>query len=348
MVTALVTIGVPALAEAVGNADKVDGFHAVGSNATTQARKGKLVATSPRTGRLPNNIISKAPDADKLDGFDSLAFLKVGDKAADSELLDGKEASEFTVDEEVPDLVEAADGAGSGLDADFLDGTNSAAFALDSEVLDTVKAGDGTGSLLDADFFDGLNSTVFALENEVMDIVRAADGTGSNLDADKLDGLSLDEVAPIVRASTDMTSGFITRNDTGDNLTNTVTLNAPTAGVFTISGSAYINNNETLAGILYALYPRINGSPVTPNTGEAVFQPGLSAGTPGNPAERFTLAYTLTVPVAAGNHTITQFIQAQNMNNNQIHPADYDYNRHNLTVTFFPSTRASVVNAPAG
>jgi hypothetical protein len=38
-------------------------------------RKGKLVATSRKTGRLPNNIIKKAPNADLLDGRDSKVYL---------------------------------------------------------------------------------------------------------------------------------------------------------------------------------------------------------------------------------------------------------------------------------
>jgi hypothetical protein len=50
------------------NSDKVDGKHAVGSGASIAARKGKLVATNPTTGRLPNNLIAKAPDAAKLGG----------------------------------------------------------------------------------------------------------------------------------------------------------------------------------------------------------------------------------------------------------------------------------------
>lgn len=48
------------------NSDKVDGKHAVGAGATTTQRKGKLVATSPTTGRLPNNIVAVAPDAARL------------------------------------------------------------------------------------------------------------------------------------------------------------------------------------------------------------------------------------------------------------------------------------------
>jgi hypothetical protein len=79
MVTAAVTAAAPSIAATIAdyakNADKVDGKHAVGSSASTTARKGKLVATNPETGLLPNSIIAKAQDADKLDGRDSGEFL---------------------------------------------------------------------------------------------------------------------------------------------------------------------------------------------------------------------------------------------------------------------------------
>jgi hypothetical protein len=82
-VVAGLIIAAPAMGSAVvrfaRNADKVDGKDAVGSGATLAGRKGKLVATSPKTGRLPNNIIAKAPNANKLDGRDYKAFaLKAG------------------------------------------------------------------------------------------------------------------------------------------------------------------------------------------------------------------------------------------------------------------------------
>ena len=50
------------------NAHKVDGKHAVSAGASLAKRKGKLVATNA-AGRLPNNIIRKAPDSAKLGGF---------------------------------------------------------------------------------------------------------------------------------------------------------------------------------------------------------------------------------------------------------------------------------------
>ncbi|WP_028643958.1 hypothetical protein [Nocardioides sp. URHA0020] len=66
--------GGPALARAV-NAHTVDHKHAVSASASIKARKGKLVATSKRTGRLPDNIIANAPNARKLAGKVGSAYL---------------------------------------------------------------------------------------------------------------------------------------------------------------------------------------------------------------------------------------------------------------------------------
>ncbi len=72
------TIGVAAaIVRYASNADRVDGFHAVGSRASTSKRAGKLVATNGK-GRLPNDIIREAPragDSERLDGLSSEAFV---------------------------------------------------------------------------------------------------------------------------------------------------------------------------------------------------------------------------------------------------------------------------------
>jgi len=65
-------------ATSADNADKVDGKHAVSFGASPAVRAGKLVATSANTGRLPNNIIAKAPNAEKLDGINSTGFALAG------------------------------------------------------------------------------------------------------------------------------------------------------------------------------------------------------------------------------------------------------------------------------
>jgi hypothetical protein len=58
------------------NADTVDRLHAVKSTGTPSKRKGKLMALSAK-GYLPNNVIRKAADADKLDGLDSTVFATI-------------------------------------------------------------------------------------------------------------------------------------------------------------------------------------------------------------------------------------------------------------------------------
>jgi hypothetical protein len=76
VVAAMVTAGLPPLAAAVfdaNNAHKVDGRHAVGAGASKADRAGKLVSTDP-AGYLPNNIIKKALNAQKLGGLTAKSF----------------------------------------------------------------------------------------------------------------------------------------------------------------------------------------------------------------------------------------------------------------------------------
>lgn len=96
--TAAVTAAGPALAATIAdyatNADKVDGKHAVSASATVAERRNKIVATDA-DGRLPNNVIAKAPDAGKLDGVDSAGFLRSTGTAANAAQLQGHTANEF-------------------------------------------------------------------------------------------------------------------------------------------------------------------------------------------------------------------------------------------------------------
>ncbi len=68
--------GVAPSAVANVNADRIDGRHAIKYTSNTTARKGKLMAIGA-TGYLPNNIIQKAMDADKIDGIDSTALATI-------------------------------------------------------------------------------------------------------------------------------------------------------------------------------------------------------------------------------------------------------------------------------
>jgi len=68
MITAAVTAAAPAVASNVTNADKVDGFDAVGCKASTHHRAGKLVAVCPN-GYLPRGIVRTVPNANRLGGM---------------------------------------------------------------------------------------------------------------------------------------------------------------------------------------------------------------------------------------------------------------------------------------
>jgi hypothetical protein len=71
-------VGTPAVGAMVYdsmNAHKVDGKHAVAAGASLAQRGGKLVATDT-AGRLPNNIIKKAPNAAKLGGAPASAYVR--------------------------------------------------------------------------------------------------------------------------------------------------------------------------------------------------------------------------------------------------------------------------------
>ena len=97
VVTATVFAAGPTVARAAFdavNSDRVDGKHAVSAGASASDRAGKLVATN-KGGRLPNDIIAKAPNSESLDGKDSTEFLGSADTAWDSDKLDGQDSSDF-------------------------------------------------------------------------------------------------------------------------------------------------------------------------------------------------------------------------------------------------------------
>lgn len=73
VITGMTIPAVSAVVDAV-NADKVDERHAVGVKSSVDNRAGKLVATG-KNGRLPNNIIAKAPNAARLGGMKASNFL---------------------------------------------------------------------------------------------------------------------------------------------------------------------------------------------------------------------------------------------------------------------------------
>ena len=96
LVAGMIGANAPAIAHGVQhalfahNADKVDNLHAVPSSASTNNRKGKLVATNPTTGKLPNSIIG--PIFARLDGVQQGgSFSITGDIGTDGMLETGSD-----------------------------------------------------------------------------------------------------------------------------------------------------------------------------------------------------------------------------------------------------------------
>ena len=154
----------------------------------------------------------------------------------------------------------------------------------------------------------------------------------ANLNADRLDDMDSTELAPILRAQQDGSIGG--QQVTGTTEVNSVAIQAPVDGVLMISGTAYVNNYEPTA-IDYTLNPKVDGSNAHPAGWGAYYF--AAAGSSGAPGSRFTLSYTVSQPVNAGSHTVTQEIGRYGGG-----PAGFFYNNNELSVEFVPGTQASV------
>jgi hypothetical protein len=160
----------------------------------------------------------------------------------------------------------------------------------------------------------------------------------ANLNADRLDDKDSTELAPILRAQQDGTASG--QSVTGTTEVNSVAIQAPVDGILLISGTAYVNSLEP-AATEYALNPKVDGSNATPAGWGAYYSAdvGNQFGS-GAPGSRFTLTYTVSQPVNAGSHTVTQELGEYGGA-----PVNFFYNNNELSVEFVPGTQASVSGA---
>ena len=160
----------------------------------------------------------------------------------------------------------------------------------------------------------------------------------ANLNADHLDDKDSTELAPILRAQQD--GSDCGQAVTGTTEVNSVAIQAPVDGILLISGTAYVNTSEPSA-INYVLNPKVDGSNATPAGWGAFYlaDVGASNGN-GGPGSRFTLTYTVSQPVNAGSHTVTQELGEYGGA-----PVNFFYNNNELSVEFVPGTQASVSDA---
>jgi hypothetical protein len=263
-----------ALTRLTGN---VDGAALQVVNPNTGANDTAL-SLSVQAGEAPMRVNSATKvanlNADQLDGQDSTAFLGANQKAADSELLDGKNASEFAADANQngkADAAEQADNATNAGNADTVDGKHAADFAAATHNHDeryyTETESDGRY------LFKGQKAA----------------------DSEKLDGF---EANQIVRATGATNSSGIDNFDKCDFSTVAVskTVTAPTNGILLITGNVWAARDADSANVgqLFAILA-VDGMVILPQMGETL---GAGEGDEGS------IALTTTRAVAAGTHTV--------------------------------------------
>lgn len=150
------------------------------------------------------------------------------------------------------------------------------------------------------------------------------------VDAGTLEGKDSAEIMSRVWASNDSDGGgtIVSNVSPGDLLEiNSIGIDAPAEGFLIISGSVFINPT-TVTG--YLMQPLVDGNAVVP--GPDVNESGWPTYFQPNDGDQlFTLAYTVTVPISAGSHTVSQEVGPLSGS------ADFFYNKQFLTVQFVPA-----------
>jgi hypothetical protein len=179
----------------------------------------------------------------------------------------------------------------------------------------TVNSTAGKATNLNADKLDGQDSTGFLAAN------------GKAADSQLLDGKESDEILPFLRAQKDVRPDN-TQAQTGSSATaNTVPIMAPTDGYFVISGSVELFNYDTSTDQIFVLRATIDGAQTA---GEAAVRL--------RPGDTVTQAFNVTVPVSAGQHSVTtEVLRATGS-------GSWYFNRNYLNVMFVPQGRGAVTD----
>jgi hypothetical protein len=158
---------------------------------------------------------------------------------------------------------------------------------------------------------------------KVVDAATAAD-------ADTLDGLDSTEITTLLFASRDTTNGGTSETAAGRIEVNSVAISVPLDGYLVISGGAFVNNQNG-TDLQYALNAKLDGANALVQDWTAVTS--FETGTEQN---RGNFTYTITVPVTAGSHTVTQEVGPYSGT------ATFFHNQESLTIQYFPGTSSSV------
>lgn len=194
---------------AVTSAKIADGTIATADIADSAVTTAKIADSNVTTAKLANSGVTTTKIADsnvttaKI-ADDNVTNAKLANMAQTT--VKGRASGAGTGDPvdltaaQLVDIIETADGSGSGLDADRLDGQEGSYYLPASsytaaDVLTKIKTVDGSGTGLDADLLDGQQGSYYLPASsytaaDVLAKIKTVDGSGSGLDADTVDGFN--------------------------------------------------------------------------------------------------------------------------------------------------------------
>jgi len=148
---------------------------------------------------------------------------------------------------------------------------------------------------------------------------------------------------PMMWAQTDVELADTSFANAVGSTINSLTINAPSSGFIVISGSVVLYNNGASTWEHY-LIPYVDGVAVPEQTASGGapndFASTYKAASSINPGAIFPLSYTLTIPITAGIHTVSQTAGPQ-----VGFPAPHGYNKNYLTVVFYPDAQGTMTEA---
>lgn len=177
--------------------------------------------------------------------------------------------------------------------------------------------------------------------------------TGEVADAEEVMGnfIALKSAIPFVSADSDLDpQGVSIVGDSNMQSINAVGLTVPSQGVLVASGSVYVNHYGPESGF-YVLDLLIDGRSVI---GHSEYQTwAAAAGVPGSPdgagggVNAVNIAFTITVPVSAGNRIIELQLGPVDALGEDAMNVGYFFNQNHLTVHYYPDSQAPFIQRPA-
>jgi hypothetical protein len=139
-----------------------------------------------------------------------------------------------------------------------------------------------------------------------------------------------ENVVPTAYADGDAANGGTSLVASGRVEVNSIAIDVPMDGVLVASGHVFVNNGSG-ATRQYALNLLVDGANALPQDWAAV-----TSFENANEQERGNFGYTVSIPVTAGAHTVTQVVGPY------AGTASFFYNQEALTLVYYPSSNGSL------